>query len=327
MSSEAPNDRIASTAPPVEDPRHTGTRPVTSAPSAALTHLLSNRTLSRLERLRLQPRHRRTNRAQGEHLTGKGGTSIEFSDYRDYVPGDDVRHLDWNIFARLNRPYIKLFQHEEEMHVLVLVDASSSMLFGDKLVAALRLAAAFGVMSLFGVERLSIYAYGGDTDRPRTLPPCRGRASLTRMLHFLENVDGGGDWRIDEAIEDVLKTHRGRGVAVVLSDFLTPADLRRPFNLLYSAGLELMAIQILAPEEIDPDITGDWRFVDAETQQTLDISSASELLAVYHQHRLALHAFLESECRKRNGRFLSVSSDEPVETIVFDKLLRQGWVR
>lgn len=327
MSSESPVERAAPLDVAAEDASRSGARATASLASTSLTRLLANETLARLERLRIQPRRRRTNRSQGEHLTGKGGSSIEFSDYRDYVPGDDVRHLDWNIFARLNRPYIKLFQHEEEMHVLVLLDASSSMLFGDKLIAALRLAAAFGVMSLFGVERLSIHAYGGDADRPRVLPPCRGRPSLMRMLQFLENVEGGGAWRIDQAIEDVLKTHRGRGVAVVLSDFLTPADLRRPFNLLYSAGLELMAIQILAPEEIDPDISGDWRFVDAETQQTLDISSAAELLGVYHQHRLALHAFLESECRKRNGRFLSISSDEPVETVVFERLLRQGWIR
>ncbi|RMG37462.1 MAG: DUF58 domain-containing protein [Planctomycetota bacterium] len=323
MSSESANNPT-----PLVQRRPPHSAPLRSSPDrAALTSLLSNETLSRLERLRLRPRRRQTNRTQGEHLSGKGGSSIEFSDFRDYVPGDDVRHLDWNIFARLNRPYIKLFQHEEEMHVLVLLDGSASMLFGDKLAAAQRLAAAFGVMSLFGVERLSIHVCGEKEGPLRTLPPCRGRVNLTRMLRFLESVEGGGTQRIDEAIEDVLKTHRGRGIAVVLSDFLTAGDLRRPFNRLYSAGLELMAIQILAPEEIDPDIAGDWRFVDAETQQTLDISSAAELLGLYHEHRQALERFLESECRKRNGRFLSIASDEPVESVVFDKLQRQGWIR
>ena len=110
------------------------------------TSLFENDILSRLERLRVNPRRRRTNRSRGEHLSGKGGTSTEFSDYRDYVEGDDVRNVDWNIFARINRPYVKIYQHEEEMHVVILIDASSSMMFEGKLDRAKQLAAAFGVM-------------------------------------------------------------------------------------------------------------------------------------------------------------------------------------
>ena len=94
-----------------------------------LTTLLDNQVLTRLERLRLQPNRRKTNRTQGEHASGKGGSSTEFADFRNYVPGDDVRFVDWNIFARLNRPYMKLYQYEEVMHVAILVDGSTSMNF------------------------------------------------------------------------------------------------------------------------------------------------------------------------------------------------------
>src|SRR5215204_476465 len=100
--------------------------------AATVTSLFDNQTLSRLERLRIRPRQRRPNRSRGEHLHGKGGTSTEFTDYRDYVAGDDVRFVDWNTFARLNRPYLKLYKHEEEMHVVVIIDASSSMQFDGK---------------------------------------------------------------------------------------------------------------------------------------------------------------------------------------------------
>ena len=109
--------------------------------TAQFTSLLENSTLARVERMRLTPLRRLTNRSRGEHLAGKGGTSTEFNDYRDYVAGDDMRYVDWNIFSRLNRPYLKLYRHEEEMHVVVLLDASSSMLFGSKFERARQLAA------------------------------------------------------------------------------------------------------------------------------------------------------------------------------------------
>jgi len=97
-----------------------------------MTSLLANDTLGRVERMRLQSRRKFTNRSQGEHLSGKGGTSNEFTDYRNYVEGDDIRYVDWNIFSRLGRPYMKQYRHEEEMHVVIIVDASTSMNYDNK---------------------------------------------------------------------------------------------------------------------------------------------------------------------------------------------------
>src|SRR6478609_10401896 len=114
--------------------------------TSQFTSLLTNATLARVERMRMLPMRRRTNRSRGEHLAGKGGTSTEFNDYRDYVAGDDMRYIDWNIFSRLNRPYVKLYRHEEEMHVVILVDASTSMRFEGKLDLAKQLAGACGLM-------------------------------------------------------------------------------------------------------------------------------------------------------------------------------------
>ncbi|REJ71627.1 MAG: DUF58 domain-containing protein, partial [Planctomycetota bacterium] len=248
-------------------------------------------------------------------------------DYRDYVAGDDIRYVDWNIFSRLNHPYLKLFAHEEEMHVVILLDASQSMLFEEKFDLARQAAAALGVMGLMNVERVSVYSCASLQSEPVIMPPVTGRASLQRFLKFLEGLAGGGAFPVEQAIEEVLKRHRGRGVAIVLSDFLTLGDLTRGFNLLHNAGLEIYGLQILGPSEIDPELTGDLRFIDSETQQTLDVSSVGELLGIYHEHRLALEAHLSAECRKRSGRFLSVSSDEPIKSLLFDRLLRKGWVR
>ncbi len=291
------------------------------------TSLLTNEELARVERMRLNPNRRFTNRSQGEHQTGKGGSSTEFSDYRNYAPGDDVRYVDWNIFSRLQKPYLKLFKFEEEMHIVILVDASSSMLFDDKLLRARQLAASFATMGLLNMEKVSIFACHQQGTRPVIQPPCTGRGSMKRVFSFLEGIQGGGDFPVDEAVTTMLRLHRGRGIAIVLSDFLTLGELAKPLNMLFSAGLEIFGMQILGPSEIDPDVTGDVRFVDAESGGTLDITSASELLNIYHDQRLGLEAHLSSLCRKRRGRFVSINSADPLSWVLFDLLRRQGWVR
>lgn len=291
------------------------------------TTLFNNATLSRIERMRLLPNRRLTNRSRGEHLAGKGGTSTEFHDYRDYAAGDDVRYVDWNIFARIQRPYLKLYRHEEEMHVVILLDGSASMQYGDKFTRARQLAAAFGIMGLMNLEKVSLYACQQAGARPLSLPPCTGRTKLRALLDFLEELPLGGEAPIEAAVDDVLKEHRGRGVAIVLSDFLTFGDLDRALNRLFSAGLEVFAVQLLAPEELRPEVAGDLRFVDCETNQTLDISSAGDLLGLYHEHLTALQDQLSTACRQRSGRFLSVDASMSLETLLFDTLRRKGWVR
>jgi uncharacterized protein (DUF58 family) len=291
------------------------------------TTLLDNNALGRLERMRLNSVKKMTNRRQGEHLSGKGGTSTEFSDYRDYAPGDDMRYVDWNIFSRLHRPYVKQYRYEEEMNVVILIDASSSMAQGNKLFLAKQIAAACGLMGLLNFERVSLYVSHQESEDPLFFPPCTGRASRSKLFKFLENIEGGGDAPVDYAIEALLKRHRSRGIVILLSDFLTWGNIARSFNLLFSAGLEIFATQILSPEEIDPELAGDLRLIDSETGGTLDISSAGDLLGIYQEHRHHLEVELSQECRRRQGRFLSLSSDIPVNDILFDLFHRKGWVR
>ena len=291
------------------------------------TTLLPNDVLSRLERMRIRPRRRMTNRTHGEHLSGKGGTSIEFSDFRDYVAGDDLRHVDWNIFSRLHRPYVKQFRYEEQMCVVILLDASTSMTFDGKFERARQLAAAFALMGLFSLEPVSIYSCRQMGNHPAICPPCTGRASRARVFKFLEDLEGGGDFPIEAAVEAVLRRHRGRGIAIVLSDFLTFGDLGRPFNLLYSSGLEVFGVQILSPAERDPELTGDLRFVDSETDVSLDISNVGELISIYQDRRRALERELDEHCRRRRGRFLSISSADSIDWLLFDLFRRKGWLR
>lgn len=295
-------------------------------PRPQMTSLLPNSVLDRLGRLRICPAGKRTSRSRGEHLSGKGGASTEFCDYRDYAPGDDTRFVDWNIFARLHRPYLKQFHKEEERHVVLLIDASASMKFEGKLTLAKQLATAFGVMGLLNNERVSAYASHQSNDAPDRLPPCRGRANLRSVFQFIEGVEGRGDAPLDRAMESLLRHHSGRGVCVIVSDFLTFGDLKRGMNLLYSAGLEPLGIQILSPQEIEPDLASDFRLVDSETQDTLDISSSADLLNLYQEYRQGLENELALLCQRRSGRFLSVSSTTPVEPVLFDQLRRRRWI-
>jgi len=291
-----------------------------------LTSLLPNAVLDRLERLRIVTRSRRANRSRGEHLAGKGGTSTEFCDYRDYAPGDDTRFVDWNIFARIRRPYLKQFHREQERHVVLLVDASASMRSEGKLMMAKQLAAAFGMMGLLGNERVSAYVSHQAASAPERLPPSRGRAGLRRLFSFLEATDGSGDAPLEVALERLLKLHSGRGVCVILSDFLTFGDLTRSLNMLYAAGLDPLGVQILGPGEMDPEVSGDLRLIDVETETTLDVSSAGDLLALYHEYRERLTDEIAMLCRRRAGRFLSINSSERIESVVLDQLRRQGWI-
>jgi uncharacterized protein (DUF58 family) len=291
-----------------------------------LTALLSNEMLTRLGRLRINASRRFTNRSRGEHLSGKGGRSIEFADYRDYTPGDDVRFVDWNVFSRLHRPYLKLYYEEEVMHVALLVDASSSMLPEGKLEIAKRLAAAFAVVGLFGTERVSVYAFNEKGGRPGRLAPRAGRGHMGGVFRFIEGIEGGGDSPVELDVESFLSRHTGRGVAVLLSDFLTFGDLRRALNLIFGAGLEIFGVQILGPSEIDPELGGDVRLVDCETVETLDVSSAGQLLGIYQEYRQSFERELEEMCRRRSGRFRSIGSDVSLDWLLFDDFVRTGWL-
>lgn len=296
------------------------------AVGSEVTRLLPNRVLAKIERLRLELGHRFTNRSMGHRLRGRGGNSTEFADFRDYAPGDDLRFVDWNIFSRLRRPYVKIFQVEEEQHLLVLLDRSASMEFDGKDATARRIAAALVCLGLRGDERVSVHAFGDPGDAGFS-PPVRGRANLARTFTYLEGLEAAGTETLEEGAVRALTHHRGKGMAVVISDFMCEGDSEKAFARLYNAGLTVNAVQVLAPVEIDPDVTGDLRFVDRETDETLDISSVGELLELYHRARRGYSRLVESWATKRGGRFLLVDSTEDIEDVVCSRLRRAGWMR
>ncbi len=295
------------------------------AQPSQITSLLSNAALHRLERLRINASGRFTNRMRGEHLATKGGNSMEFADYRDYVEGDDMRFVDWNIFSRLRRPYIKLFHHEEQMQIVLLVDSSSSMQQEGKLQRAKQIAAAMSICGLFASEPVSVWTFKDKANQLPHVGPAKGRPSVGKLLRFIEEIEGGGTLPLDDAIDGLLKHHRGKGVVVLLSDFLTYGNLQRSFNMLHSAGLEIFACQILGERELNPELTTDLRLVDCENNDVLDVTAGGDLLGLYNEYLTRFQNTLATLTRQRGGRFKCVDASDDVEITLFDALRREGW--
>ena len=290
--------------------------------------LLPPKTCGRLERMRFNPRTRLTSRSRGDHLSGRGGNSTEFSDYRDYSPGDDMRFIDWNIFSRLQKPYLKLFHLEEEMNIVIIVDASTSMNFGGKFELATKLASAFATIGLYSNEKVSIYTLNDENlSIPQHIGPASGRFQSSKFNNFIANANCEGAQTLENGIEKILKKHTGRGMAILLSDFLTTGDLQKSFNLLFSKGLAPYALQILSPEELNPEISGDARFVDCETKMTLDISAAGQLTEIYLEYLETLQQNVSNWARNRSGLYTSCSSDCDIDALLFDTLVRRGWIK
>ncbi|MCK6487319.1 MAG: DUF58 domain-containing protein [Planctomycetes bacterium] len=287
----------------------------------AITPLLPNEAVNRLGRLRLQAAGRHVARGRGEHLAGKGGISTDFADHRDYAGGDDLRFVDWNAFARLQRPFLKQFRREEERHVVLVVDDSRSMALGAKSALARSLAAGLAVAALHGDDRVSVLSHAGEL-----LPPCRGRAQLARALGALAGL-GAPEARRDLGLlcRDAAARHR-RGIAVVLSDFLSVDDPGRALHRLAAAGLEPWAVQVLDPGEIDPATAGDLALVDAEDGSQLEVSADPYLLGIYREALAALDHRLATATRALAGRHLSLAADGDAARILTVDLVRRGWL-
>ena len=299
---------------------------MTEAAAAAdgkMTSLLANADVARAGQLRIAGDRRFTSRSRGETRSRSTGRSIEFKDYKDYVAGDDIRHLDWNIFARLRRPYVRQFHDEEEVTVSLVIDASLSMKFEDKLLRAQQVAAIFGISALLGGERLVPWVIG---ETPERLPVPRGRVGLRPLFRALEGIAPGGRMPLEVGLREAVLRHHGRGFTVVLSDFLTAGDLTSVLNLAHGRGQEVLALQILGPSELDPDLFDDLRLVDCETDTFLDVSSGGDLMAIYRDYRERLQQQLALDCRKRGGRFLCASTGDTAQDICFGALRRYGWL-
>lgn len=337
-----------------------------------IEELIEPSLASKLDRLDFRTRRLFAGKLQGERRSKKRGHSVEFDDYRDYVAGDDLRHIDWNVYARFDRLFIKLFLEEEDLALHVAVDASASMDAGNpsKLAFAARLAMALAYIGLAGNNRVGLSVFGaagaspGDQAWSRDregagvsvlarLPDLRGKHHLARVAGFLLDsmwperppaAEGGAVASFGEALTTIAKVRSGKGVLVVISDFLVPPEqmdadplvspgyVQGLRSLAAATGYETYVMQVLSPGEIEPEreagegLTGDLRLTDVETGRAAEITLTAPLLKKYKERMEKYCAALHSFCVARRMTHVLVRSDASVEQIVMETLRRSGMV-
>lgn len=288
--------------------------------------LLSPETRNRLDRLSLHLRGRVRGRWSGRHASVQLGDSVDFADYREYVPGDDFRRIDHNLAARLGVVMIRLFEAEDELPIRVIVDASASMGHYGKFAAARRLAAVFSYVALSGGDRVYPIRVPGPAERPFAPgPPSRHRAGWPALEAWLEAVRPEGAGTLQPVAGHVLSNTTLRGSSVLISDLLDDS-WETAIDALGAAGSGIV-LHVLGREELEPDLSGDLRLVDAETGKTVDLSTSSDALAAY---RTALAAFLDDaagRARRAGLEYVLVPSDRDVTALAITQLAAAGTIR
>jgi uncharacterized protein (DUF58 family) len=289
--------------------------------------LLDPEFLARLEQLELVSRKIFLGRMKGERRSKRKGQSVEFADYRNYVVGDDLRFLDWNLFARLDRLFIRLFMEEEDLHFYVLLDNSLSMDFGtpSKLHYAKQLAAALGFIGLVNMDRVVIEAFNDNLTQ--SLPAVRGRRSLWRMMDFLQKIEPAGPSDLRQALRTFSLKCSGKGIVVLLSDLMDKSGYEEALRYLVTRQLDIYVIQVLSHEEIDPEVVGDLKLVDIEDDDVAEITVSAPLLKRYKQNLAAYRAALHEFCTRRGITYLFTSNQVPFDRLVLTYLRQRGLVK
>ncbi len=287
--------------------------------------LLEATFLRKLDRLALQTRRAMAGDLQGERRSPKRGSSVEFADFRPYNAGDDIRQIDWNLYARAERFYLKLFVAEEELNVHLLVDTSRSMAWGepDKLRYARQIAAAFGYIALSNLDRVNVTAFGG---RPAAISGIRGKRGAFSLFDFLQRLEAGNSANLTQFCRSYIQTARSAGPLLLCSDLFDPG-WRDALRALSSRPFEITVMHVLAPQEIDPPIEGDVRLVDSEGGPAVEISADLDVLQRYRDSLRAWQAEIEAFCSGRGMRYVPVNTAIPIEEFVFGQLRRAGVIR
>jgi len=295
-----------------------------------LDQMLDPHVMAMLDQLDIVSRKIFSGKIQGERRSRRRGQSVEFADFRPYVHGDDLRFVDWNIYGRLDRLFLKLFLEDEDLSLVIAVDRSGSMSYGDpsKFDYARRLAMALGYIGLVNHNRVTLCAFGG-TDGVTRSTAMRGRRRTSEMGRWLLGLEAAGDAGFDDAMRTIALARHGRGVLVVISDFLVPGGTERGLRYVCGRGFDVHAIQLLAPEELEPashGVTGDLRLVDIESGAETEVTATAAVVRAYRDSLDAHVAALREFCVRRGITHTLVPTTMRLDTLLIDYLRRRGLV-
>jgi uncharacterized protein (DUF58 family) len=268
---------------------------------------------------------------KGERRSRKRGSSIEFADYRDYSQGDDLRRLDWNVFARLERPFVKLLEDEEDLAVHILIDASASMdwpledIKKSKFQYAIRLAGALGYISLMVGDPVTVAWLSEDVTRK--WGPHRGRQNALSLFQYLEAGQAQGRTNINQATKNYgLRSYRP-GLLILITDLLSPDGYKPGFKSLLSRGYELIILQVLSNDEINPVMGGDVKLVDKETGNSAELSLDALTVSEFTDRFRDWQQEIASFSAENAIHYLSVTTDTPWDKLVFHSLRERKIIR
>ena len=283
--------------------------------------------MRKLDELELQTRRSFAGRIRGEQRSVKKGHSLEFADYRSYIQGDDIRHIDWKIFARLDRLFLKLFMEEEDLFVHVLLDTSHSMGMGEppKLPYAKKIAAALSYVALSCTHRIAIQPFAADVGP--ALPPTRGKGQWPAVATFLDGLEAEGATDARAGITHFRQRVRGSGVVFLISDLLDRNGTVDALKQLLAGRFEVVVLHLLAPDEEEPAWDGDWRLVDVEDGGTVQVSMSARLREAYGRAVRQFRGEQRDLCGRYDFQYLPIRSDLSLESLLFHSLRGRGVLR
>lgn len=282
--------------------------------------------LAKLDRLALITKRAVAGEMQGERRSPKRGASVEFADFKPYVAGDDFRQIDWNLYARMERFFLKLFVAEEELTVHLLVDTSRSMDWGDpnKLLYAKRAAGAMGYIALSNLDRITLTAFG--QERETRMPPQRSRHGVVPLFNFLTALQPGAATHFAAVCRRYAQTATNPGPLLLCSD-LMDAEWQAGLQSLLARRFEITVLHLLAPQEVEPQLEGDLRLIDAEGGAPVDLTADLDLIRRYQRSLQSWRDEIGEFCTARGISYVPIETSYPIEDLLLNLLRRRGIVR
>ena len=269
---------------------------------------------------------------QGERRSKKRGQSVEFADFRNYMIGDDLRFIDWNLYARLDKLFLRLFMEEEDLTVSLVLDTTASMNHGDpnKMHYMKQLAAALSYIALVKYNRLSLFAFADQITA--SLPNLRGRRPMPEVIHFLESQSAAASQtpmagNLVSVCKNLARYQQHPGVIVLISDFFDKGEAADALSYLAGPTRDVYALQLLAPQEIDPrkdNLLGDLRLEDIEDGNTTEVSMTPELIDRYLANLQAYCQHLRLQCNKRDIQYMLADTSVSVESLILKYFRQRG---
>jgi uncharacterized protein (DUF58 family) len=260
-----------------------------------------------------------------ERKTRIVGSGIEFAEHRNYVPGEDTRNLDWKVYARTNKLFLRRYEEEEDLYIYFLIDTSNSMQLGGgdttKWSYAKSVCAALSYIGLSNLDRVSIIPFSSQLDG--RLPPARGKAQIFKIFDFLSALDPGQHTSFEDAFKTFVTQNKRRGMAVVISDFYDPRGFEEGLNFLRYHKFDPIVVQIYDDRELDPDLKGELQLVDCETGEVRDITVTKAMLKRYKQVFEEFCHEIEDYCKKRQILYFRTPIQQAFDDLIL-KIFRAG---